>query len=64
MKCYKTLFTKNGLLKNIGNYILLSIIFIYLINMNFFFLIDYFKLYKIIEDIIKIKKNNIQNNNK
>ena len=64
MKCYKTLFTKNGLLKNIGNYILLSIIFIYLINMNFFFLIDYFKLYKIVKDIINIKKNNIQNNNK
>ena len=31
MKCYKNLFTKEGLLKNIGSYIFLIIIFLYII---------------------------------
>ena len=31
MKCYKVLFTKRGLIKNIGSYILLLIIFLYII---------------------------------
>ena len=33
IKCYKKLFTKNGLIHNIGSYILLSIIFLYIINL-------------------------------
>ena len=48
MKCFKTLFSKEGLKNNIGNYILLSIIFINLCLL-FIFL---FKGYKIICDLI------------
>ena len=63
MKCFKELFTKEGLLKNISSYILLSIIFIYLLSYNLFILKE--------QDIIKGKiesiflfKNNITTNNK
>ena len=41
LKCYKKLFTKDGLFLNIGSYILLSIIFLYIISMIYLILKDY-----------------------
>ena len=63
MKCYKILFTINGLKSNIGSYILLSIIFIII----FLFFLLYIKEYKTLSDIINklllFKKSNIKNKN-
>ena len=36
MKCYNVLFTKDGLKSNIGNYIILSILLIHIVNNIFF----------------------------
>ena len=36
LKCYKNIFTKNGLIKNYGNYIMLFIILIYIISLIYF----------------------------
>jgi hypothetical protein len=55
MKCIDTLFSKEGLLTNIGNYILLSIIIIFLISSIFFYKCGYFLIEKMIEEIIKKK---------
>ena len=55
MKCYKVLFTKKGLIKNIGSYIISTVIFIYLISYNVFFMVEYDKLIDIIDKIIKNK---------
>ena len=54
-KCYYVLFTKDGFTKNIGNFIVLSIIIIYYFLRNFFFIkgYDLFKL-KVIK-MLKIK---------
>ncbi len=51
MKCYKKLFTKEGLLKNVSSYILLSIIFIHILLFILFILKEC--------DIIKRKINSI-----
>ena len=61
IKCYKKLFTKEGIVNNIGNYILLTVIFIYFIAINLFFMLDFFKLYDLIKKIIKNKQKNSQN---
>ena len=59
MKCYQLLLTKQGLIYNIGSYILIIIIFIYSINSNIFFIVEYDKLFKKIDLIFKfIKKEN------
>ena len=55
LKCFKLLFSKNGILKNMGNYIIIFIIIIYIIwIINF-----YFKEYKFIcnqiNDILEAK---------
>ena len=65
MKCYNTLFTKNGLIKNIGSYILLSIIFIIIVSGILFYKFGYVLLEDIIKVIInnKEEKNNIKNIN-
>ena len=60
MKCYKTAFTKNGLKKNIGNYIILSILFITTICL-ILFLINGFSRLK--DQINNINSNNINLNN-
>ena len=64
MKCYKILFTINGLKNNIGSYILLSIILIII----FLFLIFFTKEHKTLSDMINkisfYKKINVQNNGK
>ena len=44
MKCFKKLFNKNGLLYNIGSYIILAIIFIYLICLIYLRLKDFYSL--------------------
>ena len=60
MKCYKKLFTKDGLIKNIGSYILLSIILIHIISIFIFLIKGYKIIYYTIQYIvknIKINKN-------
>ena len=58
LKCYKNIFTKDGLIKNYGNYIILSITLIYIISLLYFI----FKGYRnFIEKInIIIKSNNVE----
>ena len=57
LKCYKLLFTKEGIIKNIGSYIILFIIIISIIS-NIIFLFKGFKyLCNIIEKIINFRKN-------
>ena len=59
MKCYKKLFSKQGLKYNIGNYFLLSIIFLYIIGFIFFIFKGFNSLKnKINKMIYKIKKSN------
>ena len=55
MKCYKELFTKEGLINNIGSYILLSIIFIYIVSYNIFLLIEYDIIVNKIDNLIDLK---------
>ena len=68
MKCYKALFTKSGIMKNIGSYIIISIISIYII-LFFIFITKGFSFLQIqISYIIKaketfLKANKIKNNN-
>ena len=61
MRCYNILFSKEGFFKNIGNYILLTIIIIYIISTIFFYLKVYFPIYNNILNIIskKIKNKDI-----
>ena len=58
MKCYKVLFEKDGIITNIGFFILLIIIFIYIICSIYFYLKGYYILYN------DIKKINIFKNRK
>ena len=57
LKCYKKLFTKKGLFHNIGSYILLSIIFLYIIGLIYLILKDYSILKKDIEDLFYSSSN-------
>ena len=58
LHCYKNIFTKDGLIKNFGNYIILSITLIYIISLLYFI----FKGYRnFLEKInIIIKNNNVE----
>ena len=56
MKCFYTLFTKKGLLKNIGSYILLFIILFISISAILFYKCGYHLLEDDITKIIKFKK--------
>ena len=62
-KCYYILFTKDGFTKNSGNFILLSIIIIYFISRNFFYIkgFDLFKLQ--ILKLLYLKKDNENDDN-
>ena len=60
IKCYKLLFTRDGLISNIGSYIILSIILIHIICSFSFCIKGYNSFFKIIN---KLKKNNINENN-
>ena len=70
MKCYKKLFSKEGLIKNIGSYIILSIILIYNISVILFIVKGYNFIYYTIRKIVKDKliykenKNNNKDNRK
>ena len=65
MKCVYTLFTKNGLLKNIGSHILLFIIFLFIISAILFYKCGYNFLEDEIEEIKEAKegKNSHENLN-
>ena len=60
IKCYKVLFTKKGLLKNIASYILLFIILIFIISYFIFFLKEEKIIQKKIILICECKKNLIR----
>ena len=62
MKCYYTLFTKDGLLKNIGSYILLFTIFFFLISIILFYKCGYPLIEEEIIEIICLKKEEKTNN--
>ena len=55
MKCYKLLFSKKGLIKNIGSYILSVIIVIFIILFNIYFFVEKKIIKKYIGIIIKDK---------
>ena len=63
IKCYKLLFTKNGLIYNIGSYIILSIIFIHIVGVIIFLMKGFPLLYEKIQKIINHKKVNTNLNN-
>ena len=63
MKCYKILFSINGLKNNIGSYILLSIIFIIILIFFLFYIKEYKTLFDMINKVVIFKKTNIQNKN-
>ena len=54
-KCHKLLFSKDGLIKNIGNYIILLIIIIYIIFTFIFFLKEYTSICDQINQLLKSK---------
>ena len=56
--CYKILFRKDGLIHNIGSYILLIIIIIHLIGIVFLFKKELQSFEMQIKEIINMKKNN------
>ena len=57
MKCYQTLFSKDGLITNIGNYILLFIIIVHMISIVLFYKCGYYILENKIKEIIsKVRK--------
>ena len=63
MKCYNVLFTKKGIIKNIGSYAILSIIFSFLISIFIFFTKGYKLLFKNI-DKFKYQKKKISTKKK
>ena len=64
IKCYKTLFTKEGLINNIGSYTILSIILIEVILIIIFKKTGYNIFQNRIKEIINLEKNNININEK
>ena len=56
MKCYKNLFTKEGIVSNIGSYVILSIILLYIISLILFIFIGYNSLKKRIKDLVNFEK--------
>ena len=61
LKCCKLLFSKNGLIKNVGSYILLSIILLHILSALFVYLKEYDLLCQQINEILNSK--NFDNNN-
>ena len=62
LKCYKKLFTRNGLFYNIGSYILLSIIFLYIVFLLYLIILDYSVLKKDIEALFYFAQTGIDLN--
>ena len=66
LKCYAVLFSKEGLINNIGSYIILMIELFFIISIYLFYIFDYNYIINIIRDklvIIKKKEQNINLNN-
>ena len=63
LKCFNTLFTKEGLSYNIGNYIILFIILYYIISINFFIVKGFYYFKKEINKMLSIKINKMTHNN-
>ena len=61
MKCYYTLFTKDGIYKNICSYILLFIILFFIISGILFYKCGYYSLENIIKEIISNRRNKEKN---
>ena len=61
-KCFKLLLSKKGLITNIGSYVILSIIFIYTINIFLFIFKGYHLFYNEINKILGQNINNKNNN--
>ena len=61
MKCYKTLFTKDGIKSNIGSYIILFIILIFMISGILFYKCGFLSLEEKINEIYDIKVKNENN---
>ena len=57
MKCYKILFSTNGLLYNIGSYIIIIITYLHISNISIFFCVKYSKIKKQLINIFYAKKN-------
>ena len=57
MKCYKTLFSKDGLIRNIGSYVLLFSIFLFMVCGILFYKCGYNILEDKIQEIYKLKIN-------
>ena len=55
LKCYKTLFKKEGLISNVGSYIILSISFLYLIACFLFFIKGFSSLINKIKMLLKLR---------
>ena len=55
LKCYENLFSKDGLINNIGNYIILSIVLIYIVSLLIFIIKGYNVLMDKIKNIMKLK---------
>ena len=64
MKCFIVLFTKKGLIRNIGSYIILGIIFLYFILLFLFLITGYNRIYGTITIIKNMIKKNNQSNHK
>ena len=62
MKCYKLLFTKKGMERNLGNYILLSTICIYIFSLFIFIFKGYKSLISLIDEIVRKKRMNKDKN--
>ena len=60
MKCYYTLFTKEGLLKNIGSYILFFTIFLFLISGIIFYKCGFPMIENDIQEINQLKEKNLK----
>ena len=63
MKCYKTLFTKDGLIGNIGNYVLLFVILLFMISLILFYKCGYNLLEDKMKKIYSIKLSEKENEN-
>ena len=56
MKCYKLLFSKEGFITNMGSYIMLGIIIIFIFCLIYFVLKDIYNIKGIIDDILAYKR--------
>ena len=64
LKCYNKFLNKEGLLKNTGSYIVLSVILLHLISVFVFKIKEYKIIYDSIQEILKEKKENAEETKK